>query len=519
MADQWFIVRSGVRMGPYDTPGLKALAAAGQLQPADLVQGAAAQQAISAGSIPGLFAAGGTPFHPQQGKPLPQGQPIPQGQPAPQGTAPPQPAPGGEPRWFVLRNNQEHGPLSSAELIALAQQGTLGPADLVRREDLPTWVRASEIQGLFSAAPQSGAVPGAPSSAAAGAASDGFREALRTFKRTDGADRDQTIGEAFGGCIYNIQEAASALLSAPILLTFYTIVFLVASGLALAGIVTAVLYPVFVMGYVSVLHAYLTNRRGSLQQFIGFLRHGWNSLWHLFMLLAAFMTTLGMLVAPVVIVAGLTFTVGGGSLYAALKLSASSSSGASTKTAAPPRGLPPFPPPYDPRPASERALDALGLPAWVVEGGGKLLRTIVLVLSVTVMCLFSTPFFAALILFYYLVYDVSKGMPAKPGEDKEKASAKDAPPPFDLVFDAFGRMLLVGRRCWKELFLDGLLNAALLIGAPLLLTYLAGSIGEDFMEWYILFASPLLTFTLGVYINVFMVVACMGLSRWAPKPA
>lgn len=53
-------------------------------------------------------------------------------------------------RWFYLRNKQRHGPVTSAKLKQMAKEGWLVEDDLVWCEELPDWVPASTIRGLFS---------------------------------------------------------------------------------------------------------------------------------------------------------------------------------------------------------------------------------------------------------------------------------------------------------------------------------------------------------------------------------
>lgn len=51
--------------------------------------------------------------------------------------------------WYYARGNQQYGPVSPAELRALAEKGVLGPDDLVWRAGMSDWVAARRIKGLF----------------------------------------------------------------------------------------------------------------------------------------------------------------------------------------------------------------------------------------------------------------------------------------------------------------------------------------------------------------------------------
>jgi len=52
-------------------------------------------------------------------------------------------------KWLYKKGDQRHGPVNSADLRRLAEIGRLGPDDLIWREGMGEWVRASEVVGLF----------------------------------------------------------------------------------------------------------------------------------------------------------------------------------------------------------------------------------------------------------------------------------------------------------------------------------------------------------------------------------
>lgn len=53
--------------------------------------------------------------------------------------------------WHYARNGQVAGPVADSKLRQMAAQSELRPTDLVWHEDLPNWVEARSIDGLFSA--------------------------------------------------------------------------------------------------------------------------------------------------------------------------------------------------------------------------------------------------------------------------------------------------------------------------------------------------------------------------------
>jgi hypothetical protein len=52
--------------------------------------------------------------------------------------------------WFYTRDHTSYGPVSSAQLQALARSGQLSPTDVVWLPGMAKWTPASKIPGLFS---------------------------------------------------------------------------------------------------------------------------------------------------------------------------------------------------------------------------------------------------------------------------------------------------------------------------------------------------------------------------------
>jgi hypothetical protein len=51
--------------------------------------------------------------------------------------------------WYLKHDNEEVGPIDTAELKTLARIGRLAPDDIIRRGDMGSWVRAEQVSGLF----------------------------------------------------------------------------------------------------------------------------------------------------------------------------------------------------------------------------------------------------------------------------------------------------------------------------------------------------------------------------------
>ncbi|MCS7306111.1 MAG: DUF4339 domain-containing protein [Thermoguttaceae bacterium] len=71
------------------------------------------------------------------------------------------------PGWYYAQENKQFGPVSAAELKALADGGKLQPDDLVWREGMADWVPARRVKGLFEAEASNPLSPSTPGPAAA----------------------------------------------------------------------------------------------------------------------------------------------------------------------------------------------------------------------------------------------------------------------------------------------------------------------------------------------------------------
>lgn len=54
-----------------------------------------------------------------------------------------------EASWYYARENQEHGPVTAAQLKALVKKGEIESSDLVWKEGMATWSPAEEVRGLL----------------------------------------------------------------------------------------------------------------------------------------------------------------------------------------------------------------------------------------------------------------------------------------------------------------------------------------------------------------------------------
>ena len=74
--------------------------------------------------------------------------------------------------WYYSQNSEKRGPVSGAELKALAASGKLKPTDMIWKEGTAKWLPAQSVKGLFPAATvpvPAAAVPRVPAAATAAA--------------------------------------------------------------------------------------------------------------------------------------------------------------------------------------------------------------------------------------------------------------------------------------------------------------------------------------------------------------
>ena len=61
----------------------------------------------------------------------------------------------GRPKWYILRNQKPTGPFTNDELRGKAATGEISPTDLIKKEGMTEWIKASRAKGLFSGSVES----------------------------------------------------------------------------------------------------------------------------------------------------------------------------------------------------------------------------------------------------------------------------------------------------------------------------------------------------------------------------
>ena len=368
-------------------------------------------------------------------------------------------------QWYFSKHGQRSGPVSDEQLKTLASTGELKPTDMIWKNGMASWTKAGQFKGLFSPTTPNPITPEKhPSNAGAESdalgilasaphtesnpsdapsvkrlASEGVQLAQQTLKRSKKA-LVETFGSAVGHTKTQAFVSLGHLIKHPFRLAFLTTLFVIASGMALGTLVAAFLFPVFVMGYIACIRATIAGNAMVIADFIGFMKHGWDSFWHLFMLLAAFFVTTATMIAPVVIViALLTFTLGtAGSLI--MDLSSHGPSTAQSHSFDQHNYAP-----------SRSSGEPSKLLQSISEFFGQLLGLGFLLILLVVMIVMMTPLASSLILFFFLVQQVSAG---DCNNDQR----------FGLVYRAFVKMLDTAKSNWKEVFISGLFCSCSFIG-------------------------------------------------------
>lgn len=242
--------------------------------------------------------------------------------------------------------------------------------------------------------------------------------------------------------------------SAPVRLMLVMLVCDLASLLCLAGIVTAFLTPVFWIGYNRYLHGLLKQTSPSFRDLIVFMRHGWDSLWHLAMLFAAMIVTVSLVLCAAMLCLLLLC-----SIYAGVVALAAFSGDADVPDRADhPRLI--LRDPQD-APGLERGDHVEGIrTGWWHSLANWWSRHF----WDLVAGLLTIPMFFGRTLVSLLLLDVAL------------AQRREGPERFDAASDAFGHMLDASRRNWGRLLLEGaglyLLFTFVAIGIPMLIALL-----------------------------------------------
>lgn len=433
--------------------------------------------------------------------------------------------------WYIRRDDEKFGPYSTRELRSFAAEGRLQPDDKVWKDGLEKPIRARLIKGLFASQSNDDSsespaarslsdddddssfdeLPELPQSRstqerarakeALGHGVDIARKALKT-----GTERLRaTFGSAMKDTVSSGFASFGELLAHPIQYAFGTLVLLIACALSVPGLVTIVLIPVFVLGYIPYVESILKREPASLGKFINFMRHGWDSLWHLLMLLGTFFIAAALAIAPFVIAGIILYaTVGtvslGGLQIMSLMPTGSSDvrEGGARKEMDWNRG-PQRIPDAGPQDKDGFMTHVLGAINALMENAVWFVGLLMAGLIGTALL---TPSGSILILVYCITLMVAT-----------RASGSEAK--YDLVYEAFERMLLIAHSEWKRLLTSGLWLVALPIVWVILTTLLSSVLIEfrlTFIDaWISLVIYPLVILGFAIYVNIFSVKTAMRL--------
>lgn len=405
--------------------------------------------------------------------------------------------------WYYSKDEQRFGPVSVKELRELTSSGDIEPSDLVWKEGMSDWIPVRNIEALHGQS-SGGKKTGTVSHSAPATTrsrphiQEGVDLARSTMKRGQEILK-QRFGDATKQTISQVFATIGQLRRHPIRLSFVTIIFVIASGLALVSVIGAMLFSVFVMGYIACIQRTLDGEKLTLEGFIGFMRHGWDSFWHLFMMLAAFFVTLATILAPFFATFLLLYFLFGTAGAVIGEVASHSSTDREYDRRY--RDDPPTRPLPERQPSSERP-SKFG--QWVSEVIGEIMGLGVRAIVMTIAVVILAPVAAALILFFYLVLEVSRGQPTSSNR-------------FDLVYGAFGKMLVMGHSRWKELLMSGLSISVIatgIVAVAYLLAYLLRTAHLYVLSaWVAAVVVPAAACFFVVYVNVFITMTCLRLEK------
>lgn len=431
-------------------------------------------------------------------------------------------------QWFYAIGDERFGPVTGSELKVLARTGVLHPADLVFKEGMPDWQPARKVKSLWvsrrSVADTSGVASKPPpvrppeAVAAAPALQPKSEPAPRSEPQPAPqptasvaaeapwlveAPRQPGFSEALSGAFAHAGKAAALLIRRPLQLTFFTMTLLVLFASSLAGVITAPLFPLFLMGYLTVLKQIVQGEQPSLAAFLAFTRHGVSCLWHLLMLLAAYLVTLAG-IASVLIVLGMAFFFVAGTIMLGVNTVLSVGSAA-------PAVAPQIIVRNHEGTATPLVLTQLG--EIHVDGNGGFtaparnslassaagMMQVLMVLVITTLSV--TGFTALQIVFSYLALDVASKNPHLHGAG--------------FVYEAYVETLAMFGRRWVEIMLCALLASAAVLVSNVLLMGLAWMFSMVSLTplsiWVMTIAAPLLQLALGLFLLVFQATTCLSL--------
>ena len=436
--------------------------------------------------------------------------------------------------WYIIRDGQRFGPYTTEDLKLYATEGRLAPTDLIWKEGIPEPVRARKIQGLvFQAAEESAPTIPAPAAPDAGSRDDNglmnlasiLRQPLRDeapveyVEPLDPASRPKTNStrptaseETAGPGAESLARGLSAwgeFFTHPLRHSFLLLVLVLVCSFAALPLITMVLVPAFVLGYIHCIHGMLNDESNSIVRFISFLRHGWDSLWHLLMMQASLVLLCAMAATPAVIL-GMVFAGSFGTAVLGLMQVGSLVKPAGDPVAGRPnsrqaefRGED-----FEFNPDRPKAILVNGLLVKIgglVASLGEVLTVILgFLLGGLLFTLVYTPLASGMLLVFCLLYLVVLG---------EKATGEK----FDLVYNALDTTIRIASKNWGRVLASGLWLAAQMgffvvvvevcsyLFLRTQLTYLA--------TWMNLIVLPLGVFCILAHSGIFAVMTATSLTK------
>ena len=215
--------------------------------------------------------------------------------------------------WYILRNGKRLGPFLPDALRKMALEGKLLANETVIRDGMTDPLFASQLKGLVfrseekTPVAQPKLVPVQQIAVDSNVTEESDLVVIENIQVED-AKPEMPVKKRRGtqkptpgfvnATISNGMIALNEFRSKPYRHMILAIVLLVGCVLASLPILTMILVPAFILGYIRCVDSACKKEKESVAEYISFLQHGWDSLWHLLMMQASVILLIAMAIAP-----------------------------------------------------------------------------------------------------------------------------------------------------------------------------------------------------------------------------
>ncbi len=227
--------------------------------------------------------------------------------------------------WYILRNGKRLGPFLPDALRKMALEGKLHANETVIRDGMTDPLFASQLKGLVFRSEEKTAVvqpkiipvQQVPVDSTVTEESElvVIEEILAEDSKAEIPVKKRRVTQKpssgfVNATLANGMIALNEFRSKPYRHMILAIVLMIACVLASLPIFTMILVPAFVLGYIRCVDSSCKKEKESVAEYISFLQHGWDSLWHLLMMQASVILLMAMAIAPAALAAGFLLIAG-----------------------------------------------------------------------------------------------------------------------------------------------------------------------------------------------------------------